>query len=250
MTYPTYSVLRMTSIIVAVATSCSAAFAECSITIPTATSTASYGTLQLPVDANGDGKPDTVSGSQLPSYSSQFFERQTAARVVMRVPSSGLATTPNSKYPRSELKENRTWNVNDGCAAQAARVNIYDLPASGDIVIGQIHQEATTPRPPVELHYTNGTIHADVLQKNTTESGSPRTRLTIKTGIPTHQFFSYSITLEKGGLLRVTVNDKSQTTYLDSSFDNSKLYFKAGNYTQDTNGGSSVGFEGLSIKHN
>lgn len=227
-----------------------AAYAECSIAIPTTTSTSSYATLQLPVDANGDGKPDTISGSQLPGYSSQFFERQTAARIVMRVPTSGLATTPNSKYPRSELKENRTWNVDDGCAAQAARVNIYDLPASGDIVIGQIHQEATTPRPPVELHYTNGTIHADVMKKNTTESGSPRTRLNIVSGIPLKQWFSYSITLEKGGLLRVTVNGKPQTTYLDASFDNSKLYFKAGNYTQDTGGGSSVGFEGLSIKHN
>lgn len=100
----------------------STAYAECSIAIPTSTSTSSYGTLQLPVDANGDGKPDTVSGSQLSSYSGQFFERQTAARIVMRVPTSGLATTPNSKYPRSELKENRTWNVDDGCAAQAARV--------------------------------------------------------------------------------------------------------------------------------
>jgi hypothetical protein len=227
-----------------------AAYAECSIAIPTSTSTSSYGTLQLPVDANGDGKPDNISGSQLSSYSSQFFERQTAARIVMRVPTSGLATTPNSKYPRSELKENRTWNVDDGCAAQAARVNIYDLPASGDIVIGQIHQEATTPRPPVELHYTNGTIHADVMKQNTTASGSPRTRLTIVSGIPLKQWFSYSITMEKGGLLKVTVNGSSQTTYLDASFDSSKLYFKAGNYTQDTGGGSSVGFEGLSIKHN
>ncbi|MDQ0839284.1 polysaccharide lyase family 7 protein [Sphingomonas faeni] len=226
------------------------AFAQCSIPIPTSTSTSSYGTLQLPIDANGDGKPDTVSGSQLSGYSSQYFERQTGARVVMRVPTSGLATTPNSKYPRSELKENRTWNVNDGCAAQAARVNIYDLPASGDIVIGQIHQEATTPRPPVELHYTNGTIHADVMKQNTTASGSPRTRLTIVTGIPLKQWFSYSITLDKGGLLKVTVNGSSKTTYLDASFDSSKLYFKAGNYTQDTGGGSSVGFEGLSIRHN
>lgn len=226
------------------------AFAQCSIPIPTSTSTSSYGTLQLPIDANGDTKPDTVSGSQLSSYSSQYFERQTAARIVMRVPTSGLATTPNAKYPRSELKEDHTWNVDDGCAAQAARVNIYDLPASGDIVIGQIHQEATTPRPPVELHYTNGTIHADVMKKNTTESGSPRTRLTIITGIPLKQWFSYSITLDKAGLLKVTVNDRSQSTYLDPSFDSSKLYFKAGNYTQDVKGGSSVGFEGLSIRHN
>ena len=127
-------------------------------------------------------------------------------RIVMRFPPGSSATTPNSKYPRSELKEGRTWNVNEGCAGLAARVNIYDLPDSGDIVIGQIHQEATTARPPVELHYTNGTIHADVMKQQTTEAGSPRTRLTIATGIPTHQAFSYSVTLAPGGLLTVTVN--------------------------------------------
>ena len=52
-----------------------------------------------------------------------------------------------------------------------------------------------------------------------------------------------------GGAGTVTVNGKSQSTYLDGSFDSAKLYFKAGNYTQDTNGGSSVGFEALGVKH-
>jgi hypothetical protein len=225
------------------------AHAACTITAPTSPSTSAFGTLQLPVDQDGNGSPDTVSGSRLQTYSSQYFERQGGDRIVMRVPSSGLATTPNSRYPRSELKEGRTWNVNDGCAGLAARVNVYDLPNSGDIVIGQIHQEATTPRPPVELHYTNGTIHADVMQYQTTASGSPRTRLTVISGIPTHQSFTYSITLAPGGLLTVTVNGRSQSTYLDASFDSAKLYFKAGNYTQDENGGSSVGFEALGVKH-
>lgn len=223
--------------------------AACTIAAPSSPSTAAFGTLQLPIDADGNGSPDTVSGSRLQTYSSQYFERQGSDRIVMRVPAGSSATTPNSKYPRSELKEGRTWNVNEGCAGLAARVNIYDLPDSGDIVIGQIHQEATTPRPPVELHYTNGTIHADVMKQQTTEAGSPRTRLTIATGIPTHQAFSYSMTLAPGGLLTVTVNGKSQSTYLDGSFDSAKLYFKAGNYTQDTNGGSSVGFEALGVKH-
>lgn len=223
--------------------------AACTSSIPSTPSTASFGTLQLPVDTNNDGNPDTVSGSALQSYSGQYFERQSGARIVMRVPSSGLATTPNSKYPRSELKENRTWKVGDGCAVLAARVNIYDLPSSGDIVIGQIHQEATTPRPPVELHYSNGTLHADVLKKQTTLSGQPRTKLTIATGIPDHQSFSYIISLTSSGVLTVTVNGKSQSTVLDASFNSAKLYFKAGNYTQDENGGSSVGFEGLSVSH-
>ena len=102
--------------------------AACTIAAPSSPSTAAFGTLQLPIDADGNGSPDTVSGSRLQTYSSQYFERQGSDRIVMRVPTGSSATTPNSKYPRSELKEGRTWNVNEGCAGLAARVNIYDLP--------------------------------------------------------------------------------------------------------------------------
>jgi len=220
---------------------------NCTIPIPDRPSTASYGWLQLP-----DGT--TVSGKRLQRYSGPFFERlDGGARIVMTVPAGGGVPTPHSKYPRCELKENRTWNLNDGCAGQAARLAICELPESGDIVIGQIHQEppapGQAPRPPVELHYDNGTLHADVLKKNTTTGGSPRTRLDIVSGIMVDQPFSYAITLAKGGLLTVTVNDRSRSLQLDESFNASKLYFKAGNYCQDVNGGSSVGFEGLSIAH-
>ena len=77
--------------------------AACTIAAPSSPSTAAFGTLQLPIDADGNGSPDTVSGSRLQTYSSQYFERQGGDRIVMRVPTGSSATTPNSKYPRSEL---------------------------------------------------------------------------------------------------------------------------------------------------
>lgn len=220
---------------------------NCTVPIPDRPDTSFYGTLQLP---NGD----TVSGTRLQTYSGCYFDRRPdGALIVMTVPVGGGKPTPHSKFPRCELKEKGTWNLNDGCASQAARLVVYALPASGDVVIGQIHQEPpapyAAPRPPVELHYDRGTLHADVMKKNTTAPGRPRTRLQIVSGIPCHQTFSYAITLAKGGLLTVTVNDRSRSLQLDSSFNNSKLYFKAGNYAQDVNGGSSVGFEGLAVAH-
>lgn len=220
---------------------------NCTIAIPDSPSTASYSLLQLP-----DGTH--ISGKGLQTYSkAPFFERLNGGiQIVMRVPGPGVPT-PHSKTPRCELKENRTWNLNDGCAGQAARVIIYAIPCSGDVVIGQIHQElppGQAPRPPVELHYDKGTLRADVLKKNTTQSGTSRTRLVIASEIPVGQAFTYTLTLAKGGLFTATVNDRPpQTLQLDSSFDTSLLYFKAGNYCQDKNGGSSVGFEGLSIAH-
>lgn len=223
---------------------------DCTIPIPDRPSTASYNKLQLP-----DGT--TISGKRLQTYSkAPFFERLNGGiQIVMRVPGPGVPT-PGSKYPRCELEENRTWNLNDGCAGQAARLAIGDIPESGDIVIGQIHQKLPkptkpreSPRPPVELHYDNGTLHADVMKTNTTTGGSPRTRLDIVSGIPLDQSFTYAITLARGGLLTVTVNGQSRSIQLDTTFNESILYFKAGNYCQDANGGSSVGFEGLSIAH-
>lgn len=229
---------------------------NCTIPVPDRPSTASYDVLQLP-----DGK--TISGKRLQTYSqAPFFERlDGGSLIVMRVPGPGVPT-PGSKYPRCELEENRTWKLNDGCAGEAARLAIYGLPESGDIVIGQIHQKlpkptkpaksprrSEAPRPPVELHYVNGMLRAEVMKKNTTDPDRPRTRLVIVSGIALNQPFSYAITLAKGGLLTVTVNHRSQSLQLDASFDESELYFKAGNYCQDVQGGSSVGFEGLSIAH-
>jgi hypothetical protein len=226
---------------------------SCTIAIPDRPSTASYGLLQLP-----DGT--TVSGKRLQGYSGPDFERRPDGRlIVMTVPEGSGKPTPHSHFPRCELKENRTWNLNEGCAGQAARLVIRTLPASGDVVIGQIHQELPPspplppgegPRPPVELHYDNGKLHAEVLKKNTTLPGTPRTRLVVASGIPVGQAFTYAITLAKGGLLTVTVNDAPpKSLQLDSSFDASHLYFKAGNYCQDKNGGSCVAFEGLAIAH-
>jgi len=225
--------------------------ATCTMSIHSTTSTSAFGQLQLPVDQNGDGKPDTISGSALQSYSGTDMERK-AGTLIFRVPTAGLVHTPNSKYPRSEFKENQTWTYDKGCAGLAAKVSIDDLPSTGRIVIGQVHQERNDgqpPRPPLELYYDKGSIHADVMKSQTSASGSPRTKLQIVSGIGDHTAFTYSITVATGGLITVTVNGIAKTIQLDSSFSSANLYFKAGNYTQDENGGSSVGFVGRAVQH-
>lgn len=225
--------------------------AICTVSIPSTINTSAFGQLQLPVDQNGDGKPDTISGSALQSYSSTYMERKPGT-LIFRVPTDRLVHTSNSRYPRSELKENQTWTYNKGCAGLAAKVSIYDLPSTGSVVIGQVHQkrnDGQAPRPPLELYYDNGSIHADVMKSQTSASGSPRTKLSIVNRIGDHSAFTYSITVATGGLITVTVNGTSKTIQLDPSFSSANLYFKAGNYTQDENGGSSVGFLGLAVQH-
>jgi hypothetical protein len=216
---------------------------SCEIAIPDLPDTTSYGTLQLP-----DGS--TVSGERLQTYSGPYFVRARSS-IEMIVPKDGIPT-PHSKYIRTELKENRTWGLDDGCAGEAARVEVTLLPKSQKIVIGQIHQEVQkpcAPRPPVELVYDDGAVYAEVLIHNTCSGGQPRKRLNIASGLLKRRF-SYSIVLAKGGELSVTVNGlPPKTMQLDKSFDQSRLYFKAGNYTQDLHGPSSVTFFGLAIKH-
>jgi hypothetical protein len=173
----------------------------------------------------------------------------------MQVPYDGAHTT-NSNFPRTELKEKRpTWKVGDGCASQAARLEVEALPSTGKIVIGQIHQEKPpcgVPRPPVELFYDNGAVYANVMPQQTCETAH-RIQMIVARAIPRNTIFSYAMILESNGQLTVTVSVgnklRSNSMQLDPTFNEANLYFKAGNYNQDIHGGSAVKFYGLAITH-
>jgi hypothetical protein len=166
------------------------------------------------------------------------------------VPSGGGATTAHSSFPRSELEESGSWHMSDGTTTLSATLSVDKLPPNGDIVIGQIHQKAVNggkPRPPVELHYDNGKIVASIMDSNSPDAG--RHDVTIATGVKPGQQFSYSMQLQPSDQLTISAAGQSKTVTLDSSFQKSDMYCKAGNYCQDPAGGSSVTFTGLSISH-
>jgi len=214
---------------------------------PSSVDLSGFGSLQLPSGSNGH--VDTISGGQLGNYNSQYFQHNGNGSITLTVPSGGGAHTANSNFPRSELAENGTWKMSSGTSTLSGTVSIDKLPPDGDVVFGQIHQQVSSgkPRPPVELHYDKGNIVASVMDSNSPNAG--RHNVTIATGVKPGEKFSYDMQMKPNGQLNITAAGHSKSIQLDPSFNNSNMYFKAGNYCQDPAGGSAVTVYGLGISH-
>jgi hypothetical protein len=218
---------------------------------PTKVDLQSFSDLQLPVGSGGHAQD--IHGD-LTQIQNQFFIKNPDGSVTFSVPDGDTAKNSGSSYPRSELSENGSWHMSDGTATMSATLRVDKMPNSKDIVIGQIHERQGVngkPRPPVELHYTDGKIVASVMDNNNSASAG-RHDVVIATNVKPGQQFSYSMSLAKDGNLTIQAAGQTKTVQLDPSFSKSDLYFKAGNYTQDAssnNGGSAVTFSGLDITH-
>jgi hypothetical protein len=91
------------------------------------------------------GTPDTVEGSQLADYHSQFFNLNSQRNGIVFTASANGVTTKNSKYPRSELREmdgsqKASWSNTSGSHVFDVREAFTQLPKSKPEVVGaQIH---------------------------------------------------------------------------------------------------------------
>jgi hypothetical protein len=99
--------------------------------------------LTLPTGPDGD--PDTIQPGQLAGYSSDYFRlNQSRDGVVFTAPVDG-ATTRNSDYPRSELREmngteEASWSNGNGTHTLRATEAVTELPESKpELVTAQIH---------------------------------------------------------------------------------------------------------------
>jgi hypothetical protein len=99
--------------------------------------------LTLPTGSAGD--PDTVRQPELASYSSPFFRVDEQRDGVVFTANAGGATTKNSSYPRSELREMTgdklaSWSNRTGTHTLAVRQAVTQLPtAKPELVTAQIH---------------------------------------------------------------------------------------------------------------
>jgi hypothetical protein len=99
--------------------------------------------LTLPTGAEGD--PDTVPTEDLDTYSSEYFRLTDAKDGVVFTANAGGATTANSKYPRSELREmrggdNASWDGRSGRHTMELDQAITRTPSTKpDVIAGQIH---------------------------------------------------------------------------------------------------------------
>jgi hypothetical protein len=187
-----------------------------------------------------------------------FFTDKIDGAMTFWDPENGV-TTPNSNYPRSELRElnadgsQANWPVT-GTNTMSATLAVTQVP--DHVCIGQIHCGTAlqsgltaTTKPLLELYYySNGDIKLGI---EDSPSGS-QTSHNI-TNIPLGTKFSYTIQLTGDGTIALVLNGTTYTFTMPPSFIGYGEYFKAGNYDQsvgnDPTVGAMVKFYALQVTH-
>jgi hypothetical protein len=211
--------------------------------------------LQLPIGS--PGSPTTIlpsqlkgaSGYQNPAY---FWTDKTDGSMTFWDPESGV-TTPNSDYPRSELREMNSngsaanWSLS-GNSTLSAELRVVSV--TSNVCVGQVHlgTGGSSTKPLVELYYhSNGNIYL-----GTENSPSGGQALHYITNVALGAHWTYVINVS-GGTVNLTVNGSKTSYAIPSSFDAYAMYFKAGDYNQtassSTTNGAKVKFYSLAISH-
>jgi hypothetical protein len=189
--------------------------------------------LQLPV-SNGKGSVQEIKQPALMTYVSQYFYRDpTDGAMVFSCPDDG-AHTPGSDFPRSELRDNEEWRI-ASTHSMTGSVKILQPPRSGKIIFAQIHGQSKGTEA-LKLRWTNGSVVASIKEG----LGGRDVNLPVVSGLHPGDLITFSIA-EADHHLTVTVNGKSVAGFFNSSWDDERLYFKAGNYLQDNTRSGSVG---------
>jgi hypothetical protein len=99
----------------------------------------------LTLPTGPEGSPDTVDTKDLATYASKWFQLNDSKDGVVFTANAGGATTKNSKYPRSELREmingeNASWDGRSGTHTMELDQAITKTPSTKpDVIAGQIH---------------------------------------------------------------------------------------------------------------
>lgn len=212
----------------------------------------SHWNLTIPVGAT------IIQTRQLQTYESKWFTRNTDGSITFYAPSSGagIRSTPNSIYPRSELRETlpdgadkeANWRLGSARVHRlSATLTVDALAASKKAIIGQFHGAST--KPPFKLQITGSTIYVQYRpQYNGEEKKDP-----ILTGYKLGNRLAYSAAVTSDGELTVTVNGEVRKYQFDvASYRSDRWYAKAGMYSQQEIGGAGAGkatFHSLSMTH-
>jgi hypothetical protein len=213
--------------------------------------------LQEPVGS--PGSPTTISTSRLQGATgyqdTYFFTDPTDGSMTFWDPESGV-TTPNSNFPRSELREMTA----SGAAANWAIAGTHTLSATvkatmvpDHVCVGQIHLGTGTPsstKPLLELfYYKSGQIDLAIEQ---TPAGGNEVPHPVG-NVPLGTQWSYVIGLSGDTISIVIDGGSAQTFTMSSTFNQEGMYFKAGNYDQSTGSSTTVGakvqFYALKVFH-
>ncbi|KAJ5455642.1 uncharacterized protein N7458_003906 [Penicillium daleae] len=211
--------------------------------------------LYLPVGSAGS--PTTIFTSALEicsGYSNPgcFFTEAGDGAMVMKVPgspsSSGCVTTPNTKYCRTELREENPSSRDPKAATNrlSATVSVPKPDNSNHgTVIGQIHMASSVSSyPVVKLYYNlNGDLTMGVHKSGLGGTEDYTSLGTISVG----QKFSYEIQYGKVSL-SVSINGRATEDVSLGNLDSPWSYFKTENHNQGDSP-SEVHFFEVAVQH-
>jgi len=213
--------------------------------------------LQEPVGS--PGSPTTIPPSMLTGpngfHDMYFFTDPTDGSMTFWDPENGV-TTPNSNYPRSELREMTAggqpadW-ATTGTHKLSATLKATQIP--DHVCVGQIHLGTGTPastKPLLELFYfATGAITLGIEQ---TPAGGNEIQHPVG-NVPVGTKWSYVIGLSGSTISLVINGGAAQTFPMSPTFAQENMYFKAGDYDQSVGSSATVGakvqFYALDVFH-
>ena len=180
--------------------------------------------LQLPIAENNSVKQ--IEGADLQQYSSPFFYWSSHNESINLFCNSDGATTPNTHYPRTELRAKQEWHFK-GNHALSVRIAVQKQPSTGRIIIGQIHGHSEGTEA-LKIWWNNGSIQVGF--KN--EVGTTEKLKTILENIKLGTVIDYQI-IQTESQVAVIINGQKAQFEFGKSWKDQLVYFKVGNYLQD-----------------
>jgi len=181
--------------------------------------------IALPIDTGHAGSPDEIKQPEIATFALDpyFFNNPAGEGVIFRAHAGG-ATTKNSQYPRSELREmtdsgrqEARWSSRNGTHSMTVRQAITHLPEKkSELVAAQIHDDSDDIIM-VRLERDRLFVEADGDEVGLLNSS-------YKLGTA----YTVTITAQKDGI-RVYYDGELKVFYDKGGSD---YYFKAGCYTQ------------------
>lgn len=177
--------------------------------------------LTLPTGHKGD--PDTVDGSDLPDYSSNWFQLDPAKDGIVFTTNAGGMTTSGSKYPRSELREMNSgemasWSNTKGTHTLTVRQAVMSLTkAKPEVVTAQIHDSSSDV---IEIRLQGSELIA--------QYNDGKTDVTIDPDYTLGDVYDLKL-VAANGRIQVFYNGVKK---LDIAKKGSNWYFKSGCYLQ------------------
>lgn len=181
--------------------------------------------LTLPVADSGPHDPETIEQPELNGFSmAPYFQVNSEGDGVIFQAPAGGATTKNSKYPRSELREmsdggtrEASWSDTEGTHTMVVREAITHLPSvKPQVVAGQIHDES------------DDIIMIRLEESHLFVEANGKDIGTLDSSYQLGKVFTVQVTAAEGHI-KVSYNGSQKVDYAKTG---SGWYFKAGCYTQ------------------